>query len=407
MKKLLLSVALLMTSGLLLAQVSNVKEAKKLAEGANPDFPKAEALINEAMTNPETKDQANTWNVAGQIQKSIVDKESEKAYLKQPYDTAKAYNGTYNMFEYFLKCDDIEQIPNEKGKVKFKFRNANADVMNAERPNLINGGIYYFNLDDNQNAYKFFSMYVDAAKSQMLEKEDLINKDTLLSQIAYYAALSAARNEDYKNVLKYTPLASTDKEVGKYALEFQAQAYKALKDTANWIITLKDGVQKFPDYPFFFGHLVDYYANSGDFKDAMMFADNMIAKDPKNPFFLYVKGYLYQNLKEYDNAIDFYKKTIEVDPNYAEAFSNLGLIYCQQGLDYAEKVTVNINDPKFSAEQTKIKKFYEDARPFYEKARQLKPEQKDLWLNGLYTVYYKLNLGKEFEEIEKLMPAGN
>ena len=407
MKKLLLSVALLMTSGLLLAQVSNVKEAKKLAEGTDPDFPKAEALINEAMTNPETKDQANTWNVAGQIQKSIVDKESEKAYLKQPYDTAKAYNGTYNMFEYFLKCDEIEQIPNEKGKVKFKFRNANADVMNSERPNLINGGIYFFNLDDNKNAYKFFSMYVDAAKSQMLEKEDLINKDTLLSQIAYYAALSAARNEDYKNVLKYTPLASTDKEVGKYALEFQAQAYKALKDTANWIATLKDGVQKFPDYSFFFGHLVDYYANTGDFKDAMMFADNMIAKDPKNPFFLYVKGYLYQNLKEYDNAIDFYKKTIEVDPNYAEAYSNLGLIYCQQGLDYAEKVTVNVNDPKFSSEQAKIKKFYEDARPFYEKARQLKPEQKDLWLNGLYTVYYKLNLGKEFEEIEKLMPSGN
>lgn len=407
MKKLLLSVALLMTSGLLLAQVSNVKEAKNLAEGSNPDFPKAEALINEAMTNPETKDQANTWNVAGQIQKSIVDKESEKAYLKQPYDTAKAYNGTYNMFEYFLKCDEIEQIPNEKGKVKFKFRNANADVMSAERPNLINGGIYFFNLDDNKNAYKFFSMYVDAAKSQMLEKEDLINKDTLLSQIAYYAALSAARNEDYKNVLKYTPLASTDKEVGKYALEFQAQAYKALKDTANWIATLKEGVQKFPDYSFFFGHLVDYYANTGDFKDAMMFADNMIAKDPKNPFFLYVKGYLYQNLKEYDNAIDFYKKTIEVDPNYAEAYSNLGLIHCQQGLDYAEKVTVNVNDPKFSAEQAKIKKFYEDARPFYEKARQLKPEQKDLWLNGLYTVYYKLNLGKEFEEIEKLMPSGN
>lgn len=407
MKKLLFSVALLMASGFILAQESNVKEAKRMADSSNPDFPKAETLINEAMTNPETKDQPNTWNVAGQIQKIMVDKESQKAYLQQPYDTAMAYNGICNMFNYFLKCDELEQIPNEKGKVKFKYRNGNSETMKTERPNLINGGIYYFNLDDNPNAFKFFSMYVDASKSKMLEKEDYINKDTLLSQIAYYAALSAAKEKDYQNVLKYTPLASTHKEVGKYALEFQADAYKSLKDTANWIATLKEGIQKFPDYSYFFGHLVDYYANTGDFEDAMLFADGMIAKDPNNPFFLYVKGYLFQNLKNYDQAIEFYKKTIEVDPKYAEAYSNLGLLYCQMGLDYAEKVTANVNDPNFATEQTKIKKFYEDARPYYEKARQLKPDQQDLWLNGLYTIYYKLNLGKEFEEIEKMMPAGN
>ena len=37
------------------------------------------------------------------------------------------------------------------------------------------------------------------------------------------------------------------------------------------------------------------------------------------------------------------------------------------------------------------------------KARELKPEQKDLWLNGLYRVYYNLQMGPEFDEIEKLM----
>ena len=38
-----------------------------------------------------------------------------------------------------------------------------------------------------------------------------------------------------------------------------------------------------------------------------------------------------------------------------------------------------------------------------EAARELKPDQKDLWLNGLYRVYYNLQMGPEFEEIEKLM----
>ena len=50
-----------------------------------------------------------------------------------------------------------------------------------------------------------------------------------------------------------------------------------------------------------------------------------------------------------------------------------------------------------------VKKFYEEAKPFYEKARALKPDQKDLWLQGLYRVYYNLNMGPEFEEIDKMM----
>jgi len=403
MKRVLFSVVLLMTACLTFAQVKSVKEAKSLAEEAKPNFESAQKLINEALVNPETKDDANTWNVAGFIQKRINEKEMEKAYLKQPYDTIKAFNSIYNMFTYYLKCDELDQLPNEKGKVKIKFRKNNAAALLIDRPNLINGGIQHFNGNNNKEAFKFFAMYVDAAGSPIFEKEDLLNKDTLISQVAYYASLAATKNEDYPSVIKYAPFAKKDKEVGKYALEFLAGAYKAQGDTVNWISTLKEGTQTYPAYSFFFGHLVDYYSNKGSFKDAMIFADEMIAKDPKNAFFLYVKGYLYQNMKDYENAATYYKKTIEVDPKYAEAYSNLGLVYCQQGLEYTDKAAVNTNDPKYAKEQAKIKKFYEDAKPYYEKARELKPEQKELWLNGLYTIYYKLNMGPEFEAIEKLM----
>ena len=53
--------------------------------------------------------------------------------------------------------------------------------------------------------------------------------------------------------------------------------------------------------------------------------------------------------------------------------------------------------------QAVVKKFYEEANPFYDKARTLKPDQQDLWLQGLYRVYYNLNMGPEFEEIDKMM----
>ncbi len=68
----------------------------------------------------------------------------------------KAYNSILKMFEYYTKCDDLAQVPNEKGKIKNKYRKANASSMLAERPNLINGGIQFFNLDKNKEALQFF-----------------------------------------------------------------------------------------------------------------------------------------------------------------------------------------------------------------------------------------------------------
>ena len=403
MKRVLFSMVLLLAAGFTFAQEKNVKEAKSIANEVKPNFAQAEKLINGALTNAETKDNAETWDVAGFIQKRINEKEMENAYLRKPYDTLKVYNSALNMCKYYFKCDELAQIPNEKGKIKNKYRKSNSAAILAARPNLINGGIQFFNLDKNKEALDFFATYVDVAINPMFEKENLLQTDTVLPQIAYYASLAAAKMEDYSSVLKYAPYAKEDKEVGKYAMEFISTALKAQGDTIKWIASLKDGIQKYPEHSFFFGHLIDYYSNNNKFDEAMQFADDMLAKDPNNTFYLYVKGYLYHNMKDYDKAIEFYKKTIEVDPNYAEAYSNLGLIYCLQAQDFSEKATTDVNDPKYKEDQATLKVFYEKARPNYEKARELKPDQKDLWLNGLYRVYYNLQMGPEFDEIDKMM----
>ena len=403
MKRVLFSMVLLLAAGFTFAQEKSVKEAKSIANDVKPDFAQAEKLINEALNNAETKDNAETWDVAGFIQERVNAMEMENAYLRKPYDTLKVYNSALNMCKYYFKCDELAQIPNEKGKIKNKFRRSNSAAILAARPNLINGGIQFFNLDKNKEALDFFATYVDIAINPMFEKENLLQTDTVLPQIAYYASLAAAKMEDYPSVLKYAPYAKEDKEVGKYAMEFISTALKAQGDTVKWIASLKDGIQKYPEHSFFFGHLIDYYSNNNKFDEAMQFADDMLAKDPNNTFYLYVKGYLYHNMKDYEKAIEFYNKTIEVDPNYAEAYSNLGLIYCLQAQDFSEKATTDVNNPKYKEDQATLKVFYEKARPNYEKARELKPEQKDLWLNGLYRVYYNLQMGPEFDEIEKLM----
>ncbi|MCZ2703007.1 tetratricopeptide repeat protein [Bacteroides fragilis] len=403
MKRVLFSMVLLMAVSFAFAQEKNVKEAKSIAGEVKPDFAKAEQLINEALTNPETKDNAATWDVAGYIQKRINEKETENAYLRKPYDTLKVYNSVLNMYNYYVKCDELAQIPNEKGKIKNKYRSANSKTILAERPNLINGGIQYFNLNKNEDALKYFAAYVDAATLPMMEKENLLEKDTILPQVAYYATLAADRVGDKDAVMKYAQYALKDKENGQFAMQLLTDAYKAKGDTAKWVEKLQEGIVKFPENQYFFANLVDYYSSSNQNDKAMQFADDMLAKDPNNKLYLYVKAYLYHNMKDYEKAIEFYKKTLDIDPAYAEACSNLGLVYLLQAQEYADKAPADINDPNYATAQAEIKKFYEAAKPYYEKARELKPDQKDLWLQGLYRVYYNLNMGPEFEEIEKMM----
>ena len=334
MKRVLFSMVLLLAAGFTFAQEKSVKEAKSIANDVKPDFAQAEKLINEALNNAETKDNAETWDVAGFIQKRINEKEMENAYLRKPYDTLKVYNSALNMCKYYFKCDELAQIPNEKGKIKNKFRRSNSAAILAARPNLINGGIQFFNLDKNKEALDFFATYVDIAINPMFEKENLLQTDTVLPQIAYYASLAAAKMEDYPSVLKYAPYAKEDKEVGKYAMEFISTALKAQGDTVKWIASLKDGIQKYPEHSFFFGHLIDYYSNNNKFDEAMQFADDMLAKDPNNTFYLYVKGYLYHNMKDYEKAIVYFDKAIDGGDNNDwlylkrfEAFYNLGRYY--------------------------------------------------------------------------------
>jgi tetratricopeptide (TPR) repeat protein len=406
MKKVLFSVALMMIAGSSFAQLKNVKDARSAANAEKPDFNKAEQLINAALTNDETKNDPATWDAAGFIQKRINEEQNKNAYLRKSYDTLKLYSSLLNMFEYYVKCDELSEVPDEKGKIKNKYRKTNAATMLAERPNLMNGGIEFYNRNDYKQAVKYFGTYVESASYPMIKassKVDIAESDTLLPLMAYYASLAANSCDDKASVLKYAPVAVKDKENGAVAMQLYSDALKSTGDSIAWLKSLQEGIVKFPSNPYFFANLVDYYSVSNQPEKAMDFADEMLAKEPDNKLYLYVKAYLYHNMKDYDNAITWYEKTIAVDPEYAEAYSNLGLIMILKAQDLSDAASTDINDANYNKDQAAIKEMYKKALPYYEKARSLRPDNKDLWAQGLYRIYYNLNMANEFQEIENLL----
>ncbi len=384
-----------------------LKKAMQILSSEGGDINEAQTYINQALENKHTVSNPDTWNTAGQIQAKFYDRENEKMYLKQPYNEDLFFDALSKMYTYFNKCDELESQPNAKGKVVRKYRDANAERLFGIRPNLVSGGVTYFNKDNNQKAYDLFSQYIESANYPMLAKYNIAETDSFLTVVSYYASLAGMKMEDYNKALKYIDNALDDPEVGEQAMMYKCMSYANMGDTLTWIECLKDGVQRYPSKEYFYSNLISYYSTHNKDAELIAFADEMLEKTGL-PIFSFVKGFVAQNAKNYEEAIKYYKDVIEKDPNYTGAYRNLAICYCQMAQDKSDSISnLNMKSKEYKAGMEEVKDWYRLALPLYEKLRDLDdgsdPDVKVAWQSGLYTCYYMLNMGKEFEEIEKLM----
>ena len=407
MKKVLFTVALMFGAFVASAQQSVVKEAKS---SMKKDPAAAAQMIEAALTNSETANDPNTWQVAGDIQKTMYDEENMKMYLPGGQaDMPRMYNSLVKMFEYYLKCDDVEQAGVANGTVKkAKLRKKNAENLLKVRTNLSNGGVEAFNANDYEGAQKYFGLFVDVVDHPMFaDQAAALKADTLNTLFANYAAMAAGMREpkDVASVIKYGNIGKENASEGWRALMFMAEVYgnKENGDSIKWLETIKEGAQRFPEQDFFVGNIMDYYLQKGLVDEGLAQIDQLIASNEK-PYFLYVKGVLLYEKKDYEAAHAALDKVIAAGGDLAaEAYSKKGDIYffpAQQIVE--ENSSLNIDDPKYNANEAKIKEAYELAKPFYEKAKELEPDNQQIWGQMLLRIYWTLNKA-EYEALEKEM----
>lgn len=401
MKKVLFTAALFFTACAVSAQESVVKEAKSAK--ANPE--EAAKIIEPALADPTTANDPETWKLAGDFQKAIYDDENMKLYLPGgKADTARLYNSLAKMFEYYMKCDEVEQAKVKSGELKKpKLRKKLAKELATVRPQLTNAGIEAFNSNNYPNALKYFGLFVDAPASPVFEENIEIKNDTLTPLFANYAALAANFVKDNAAIIKYANIGKEHKEEGYRSLMCLAEVYGKgeTPDSAQWLATIKEGVEKFPAQEYFIGNLMDYYIQKGKIDEGLAQIDAVLTKNP-SPYFMYVKGVLQYEKKDYDAAIATFNEIIAKNGDFvAEAYSKIGDCYFFQGQSIEEETSkISMDDPKYAEGEAKVKDFYGKAQPFYEKAKELAPDNKQLWGQFLLRIYWKLNKA-EYDALEK------
>ena len=404
MKKVLFTVALMFGAMVASAQVSVVKEAKSMKK----DPAAAAKVLEAALTNPETANDPETWKLAGDLQKAIYDEENMKLYLPGGQaDMPRMYGAMLKMFDYYLKCDEVEQAGVANGTVKkAKLRKKNAEVLLSVRGNLANGGVEAFNVNNYEEAQKYFGMFVDVVENPMFaDKAAELKADTLNALYANYATMAAGLRDpkDVASVIKYGNIGKESNSEGWRALMFMAEVYgdKEKGDSIKWLETIKEGAQRFPDQDFFVGNIMDYYLQRGIVDEGLAQIDQLLAANEK-PYFWYVKGVLLYEKKDYAAANDALDKVIAAGGELAaEAYAKKGDIYFFPAQKIVEEnSSLNIDDPKYNANEAKIKEAYEQAKPFYEKAKELEPDNRQIWGQMLLRIYWTLNKA-EYEALEK------
>ncbi len=428
MKKLVLSIAFVLAATFSFGQELSKEELKQqkrqikalmnTAEDAEvkllTDPAAAAAAMKTVTSDPLVNTNPYVWYVSASAKRGVMNDENRKRAEGAPFDEAKLYNYAYELGIDLANCEKYDNMPDKKGKVKPKYNEFILQTCATQFGQFYNAGAYFYGNEDYAKAYDLFEMFIVAADK--LYKGGVMEKDTVNVPVAAYnMALCGMQLKDYEKVLSHVDMAMANESMAPTAFRYKAAAYAELGDTAKWLDLCMEGVKKFPSDAYFYQSLIQYYDNRNESDKLNALADEFIATDPSNPLFVYLKGYIPHSKFESDNtqkdaldqAIVWYKKTLEVDPNYETALANLGRCYIQKAQIYNnEQSSVNITDKKKLAKDKEILNgYFSEALPLYERLRTLKPDKTEYWLNGLMNCYYNLNMEKEMKELEKLQES--
>ncbi len=411
MKKVMMMATMAVMTAAAFAQDDLVKNAKKLFNKG--EVTEALNTLTPALTSDQTSDKASAWDLMSKIQYEIfmdgqkADETNKINNTSVPYDTAGMHDAIVAAIAAALECDKYDCQPNEKGKIKIRFREENGNKFYFSRPYLISAGLYKYNHQDLVGAIKAWKLYVDCANDSLFSK---VNKtdDMYYSEVCYYVGLSSYNQKDYATALEYATKAAQDtakaKEANEIILFSMRDGAKTKEDTLAYLAVVKDLHTQYPAEQRYFNMLMAYYASPGKQQEMKQWTEEEIAKDPTNKMAWALKGEVEMNNSLWDDAVASYKKAAEIDPEFVQVVFNAGVCLNSKAIalkdSLADKNTGNLT----TENANKVKAILAEAKVFLERSREIDPERKTVnWAYPLYQIYYQLGENEKSDEMEKLL----
>lgn len=270
----------------------------------------------------------------------------------------------------------------------------------------VNEGSNCYSFKDYKNAFLNFKKVIEIGQLPQLNQKD--------TAIFYYAALSAQLANEYENAITFYKEA--------IALNFTSEgsayyniydAYKSLGKADEGVSYLEEGFVKFPKNSNILFSLINHYINKGDDPSKILtYMDKALVDDPNNASLYFAKGTVHDRLNDSEEAVKSYKKAIEIDPKFFDAYYNLGAVYYNNGvklIEEANKVPAKEVE-KYDALMARANDEFKKSLPYMEKAYEVNNNSKEA-VEALKNIYFRFrsenedmnNKFKEYNEKFKSM----
>lgn len=165
------------------------------------------------------------------------------------------------------------------------------------------------------------------------------------------------------------------------------------KDEAK--VALSDARKENPDDVNLITHEADIYLKMNDTENYKRLINEALAKNPNDKILLYNLGVTSGNANQLEDAEKYYRRVIDIDPKYTDAYLNLSDIILKPDA----KIVKDMNNLGMSEKDQKQydvlkaerKKLFNKAMPFLEKAYELDPTN-EVVKSNLKSVYSFLEL---------------
>ncbi len=262
---------------------------------------------------------------------------------------------------------------------------------------------------DMEGAQKALEAYINfpVKYPEMAENEMVKNPEYPASQFAFNIFYTAFNDKNVELMDKYYDLALQfdNKDSHNFVLRAKAQLLKEQGKTDEWIAALKDIIATEPNGEvgeIAMQQLMAHYSDVGqEATDA--YTAELVEKYPDNRIANYCRGFAFYTKSNFEEAIKYFEKSVEIDPNYADGVYNCAYCHYQNALEKARAISGKKmkSQAAIDAATAEVKALFAKAAPYFERYRELEPSaDASKWASPLKIIYNNIGEKEKAAEME-------
>ena len=398
MKKQLIVIALLLVSATTFAQKKEIKTAQKSIKSGN---------FTEAITTL-----ASIEGLVDKADSSIKEQYSlilAQAYLGAANNDFEKLNLAANLFEKVLLNKSSKYVGDaSKGLEEVGVALINSAQLDQKNQNYIEGSKKIYRGYTLRKNDTIFLYYAASLATDGKDYDLAINRYEELMDIGYTGISEEfyATKKGTKEETKFSSKTERDLLVkkGDYVIP-RSKFTKSKKGTILKNMTfiylnkgekekatelMKKARAASPNDKSLMYAEAELYYTSGDMTNYKKIISELIKSDPNNPDLYYNLGVASSRNGEKVEAMEYYSKAIELNPDYAEALINKAQLILDGERTIIDEMnslgTSNADYDRYDVLKEEKNKLYLEALPYLESASRLRPESMDIvkTLKGIY-----------------------